>query len=171
MALIEFENLPSTDTPINAENLNNNFNYLDGRIDDFSSNILNLVCPIGKVEVFFDNNDHSNYLGFTWERTSIGKVPVGIDSNDSDFDTIGETGGEKKHTLTIDEMPAHNHQFNDGSANKDVFAGFVWTGGNDASQTGGARAYANLSIAPKGGSQAHNNLQPYQVMAFWKRVS
>ena len=34
MALIEFKNLPDTSTPITAQNLNNNFNYLDGEIPD-----------------------------------------------------------------------------------------------------------------------------------------
>ena len=33
--------------------------------------ILNIICPIGKVEVFFDNEEHNSYLGFTWERINI----------------------------------------------------------------------------------------------------
>lgn len=147
MALIEFENLPSTNTPISAENLNFNF-----------QEILNLVCPIGKVEVFFDNNDHSNHLGFTWERTSIGKVPVGIDSNDSDFDTIGETGGEKTHTLTEAEMPQKLIGSTNSGSSSD---GYLFRGGYTTT--------GNINVGGLG--QPHNNLQPYQVMAFWKRVS
>lgn len=38
-----------------------------------------------------------------------GKIPVGKNANDTDFDTLGETGGEKEHTLTIQEMPQHGH--------------------------------------------------------------
>ena len=96
MAMVTFEDLPSTNTPLNATNLNNNF-----------SEILNLICPVGKVEVFFDNNDHSNYLGFTWERTCIGRTPVGINTNDGDFDTIGETGGNKQHQHLIQVLLSH----------------------------------------------------------------
>ena len=38
-----------------------------------------------------------------------GKVVVGKDGNDTDFDTLGKAGGEKEHTLTIEEVPIHNH--------------------------------------------------------------
>lgn len=66
------------------------------------------MFPVNKVEVFFDNLDHSNFLGFTWEQVGAGKFPIGIDINDTDFDTIGETGGSKylqehSHTITKEE--------------------------------------------------------------------
>lgn len=38
-----------------------------------------------------------------------GKVVVGVDSTDSDFATLGSTGGAKEHTLTVSEMPTHTH--------------------------------------------------------------
>lgn len=92
MALIEFENYPSTDTAINATNLNFNF-----------SEILNLMCPIGRGFIDFTNTDYSNYLGFTWERELVGLTPVGLDTTQEEFDTIGKIGGEKTHTLTVND--------------------------------------------------------------------
>lgn len=41
-----------------------------------------------------------------------GKIPVGYNSSDGDFDALGETGGAKTHTLTSDEMPSHTHTQN-----------------------------------------------------------
>lgn len=41
-----------------------------------------------------------------------GRVPVGLDSADSSFDVLGETGGAKTHTLTTSEMPSHTHTQN-----------------------------------------------------------
>ena len=38
-----------------------------------------------------------------------GRVPVGLDSGDTDFDALGETGGSKTHTLSSSEIPSHNH--------------------------------------------------------------
>lgn len=117
--------------------------------------------PIGRIVMFYDNLDHSSYLGFTWERCMIGKSPIGLDLSDTDFNTIGNTGGEKTHTLTINEMPSHNHKsthyldWYSGGGKKNVVGG-------DSNQ---------LSTSNTGGGQAHNNLQPYEVVSFWKRVS
>lgn len=151
MALIEFENYPSTDSPINAANLNNNFNELNTLI----SNIYNQIFPIGRGFLDFTDTDYSNYLGFTWERELIGKVPVGIDSNDTDFNTIGKAGGEKEHILTLSEIPANNiDTTNSGSA----IDGYIFRGG-----------YNNNGTFNFGGqTQPHNNLQPYEVVAYWK---
>lgn len=154
MALIEFENYPSTDSPINAANLNNNFNELNTLI----SNIYNQIFPIGRGFIDFTDTDYSNYLGFTWERELIGKVPVGIDSNDTDFNTIGKAGGEKEHILTLSEIPANNiDTTNSGSAAD----GYIFRGGYNSNGT------FNFG----GQTQPHNNLQPYEVVAFWKRVA
>lgn len=127
--------------------------------ETITKTILNTAFPIGKVEVFFDNDDHSNYLGFEWERTAIGKTPVGIDESDTDFNTIGKTGGEKTHKLTIEEMPKHNHgvYFQDIGASGTVAK--VTTAGN------------TTPTSSAGGDQPHNNMQPYEVMAFWKRIN
>jgi hypothetical protein len=38
-----------------------------------------------------------------------GRVPVGLDGSQTEFDALGEAGGEKAHVLTIGEMPAHTH--------------------------------------------------------------
>lgn len=96
------------------------------------------------------------------------KFIVGYDSNDSDYDSIGNTGGEKTHTLTIQEMPSHNHSF--------VFPySFPKFGGNDADITGGG---GNLGIAntPEieteavGSGIPHENLPPYFVLAFAQKI-
>jgi len=138
------------------------------------------LFPVGKVEIFFDNDDHSNYLGFTWERIAQGRTLVGIDSTDTAFDTIGETGGAKTHTLTENEMPAHNHgeYLNDNYGNRMPYA--LSYGGGVEVETGYyvstgyvslATNNRNVVTAGAGGSQPHNNLQPYIVVAYWKRVS
>lgn len=167
MALKIFKNKGESGAiPLSAENLNYNF-----------QEVLNLVCPVGKVEIFFDNDDHSDYLGFTWERTSVGKVPVGIDSADTDFNTIGKTGGEKTHTLSVEEMPSHKHsiRWNTRAWEESSGAYFV----NVDAVEGVSKDSSNAKILyplsqyadNAGGDKPHNNLQPYQVMAIWKRTA
>ena len=88
-----------------------------------------------------------------------GLVTVGVDSNDTDFDTIGETGGEKTHTLTVSEMPAHNHSINYVYPFTAGGLGTYLPATNQSSPTGTSGG----DIKNMGGSQAHNNLQPYVV--------
>ena len=86
-----------------------------------------------------------------------GKTIVGLDPNDTDFNTIGKTYGEKNHTLTVQEMPSHSHE-----------AKFGDTAGSD----GSGYRYSNTSgknrqiVQAEGGGQAHNNVQPSIVFNF-----
>lgn len=92
-----------------------------------------------------------------------GKIPVGKDENDTDFDTLGETGGEKEHTLTINEMPSHNHDLP-----------YKWVSGNGdhigtvdgMTTTWTEQKYWEIHTTQKGGGQPHNILQPYIVQNY-----
>lgn len=88
------------------------------------------------------------------------RVPVGKDENDTDFDILGATGGEKEHTLTIEEMPSHNHQ----SSN-------YFEGSGGTSRVWAVRSLADLTgykdtSSQVGGNQPHNILQPYIVQNY-----
>lgn len=89
-----------------------------------------------------------------------GKIPVGKDENDTDFDTLGNTGGEKEHTLTIEEMPSHNHQSSNYFEGSGGTSG-VWAVRSLANLTG----YKDIS-SQTGGNQPHNILQPYIVQNY-----
>ena len=51
-----------------------------------------------------------------------GRVPLGYDVSQTEFNALGKTGGAKTHTLTIPEMPAHRHTVNSA---KDS-SGYTW---------------------------------------------
>lgn len=107
-----------------------------------TSPILNAVFPINTIIPFYDNNNHSNYLGFKWERCLIGRVPVGIDSSGSDFSTIGNKVGKKEAPTLAKEGV------------------LVASGGS------------NLRVTDYSGDadKSHGNIQPSEVVAFWKRI-
>jgi len=82
---------------------------------------------------------------------SEGTTLVGIDPTDSNLDQLGKTYGEKEHTLTIDEIPSHNHDLaiESGSSGK---YGAKLQAGNTTND--------HYAISSVGGNQPHNNMQP-----------
>lgn len=72
-------------------------------------NILTFVHPIGSIYMTMNGQNPSALFGGEWVAWGQGRVPVGVSAGDSDFDTVGKTGGEKKHQLTTSEMPKHRH--------------------------------------------------------------
>jgi microcystin-dependent protein len=81
-----------------------------------------------------------------------GKVIVGQDTGDVDFDVIAETRGAKTHTLISGEIPAHSH-----IVTRDVFS---LTPGGTAYSIGPGGPTADTSTLNTGGGAAHNNIQP-----------
>lgn len=131
------------------------------------------IFPIGRGFIDFTNTDYSNYLGFTWERELVGLTPVGYKSGDADFGTIGKTGGEKTHTLAVDEMPSHYHDINYPGGVADIRVRADKISGSLSLTVGGqgGTAYNLPKTQEVGGSESHNNLQPYKVVAYWKRIA
>ena len=135
--------------------------------------------PVGGIYISIaSTNPSSIWAGTTWEQFAAGRTLVGLDTSDADFNTVGQTDGEKEHTLTTNEIPAHGH----GMAHTHSYTGpntGSWkTGTNGKSHTwctsaggktsGGA---SKTTTDNTGGGSAHNNLQPYIVVYMWKRVS
>lgn len=118
--------------------------------DNMPREISNNIYPVGIIVPFADNLDHSSFLGFTWERCLVGRTPVGIDAEDSDFNEVGKQLGEKTHLLTDKEAPKLKPRGSTSivSDNDNDFAG---------------PSYNGLG-------EPHNNIQPSEVVAFWKRV-
>jgi microcystin-dependent protein len=105
-----------------------------------------------------------------------GKVPVGLDSNDTDFDTLGETGGEKKHTLTQSELPNYNLKglkwansgaaitLDSGSHTPGYSLNYGYNGVNEGQ-------IDNIIINSGGSNTPHSNLQPYIVVNYIIKAS
>lgn len=66
--------------------------------------------PVGSVFIAVVSTSPATLLGGgTWVGIGAGRVLVGVNTGDSDFATVEQTGGEKTHTLTTTEMPIHTH--------------------------------------------------------------
>lgn len=69
-----------------------------------------LAWPIGSVFISVVSTSPATLLGGgTWAAFGAGRVLVGLDSGQTEFDVVEEVGGAKTHTLTSAEMPSHTH--------------------------------------------------------------
>ena len=194
-----WENLPSTNTPITAERLNHMEDGIAEAWEHGGGSGAGETLRIGTILPYtgsgaelptgymlcdgaeLSRTDYSDLFAVigtsfgagngssTFNLPNLkGKVLTGLDSDDEDFTSIGATGGEKTHTLTINEMPSHSHGMSNGNN--------IWTqasgyGNISTSSTTGANR-ANIStIASQGGGEAHNILQPYVVVNYIIKVT
>ena len=93
-----------------------------------------------------------------------GRVPVGLQTSDAAFNTLGKTGGAKTHTLTNAEIPAHQHYMDQDGGNVGYAEGS--TNLRFAVNFANTRATSSIVTGYAGGGAAHNNLQPYLVLNY-----
>jgi microcystin-dependent protein len=103
---------------------------------------------------------YGTHLGTDYYLPNLkGKIPVGLDASQTEFDTLGETGGVKEVTLDVTQIPAHSHSgqivFDTPPASTGT-TGVQITGVGDSQPTTGTA----------GGGLPHNNLQPYIVVNY-----
>ena len=107
-----------------------------------SSQMLQLY-PVGSIYMSTSSTNPSSLFGGTWVAWGSGRVPVGINTGDGNFNTVEKTGGTATETLSVSQIPSHSHTFT-GSA--------VTSGGNSvtpsASFTGKAVSTGNNSTTP-----------------------
>lgn len=139
--------------------------------------------PVGSVFLSVVSTNPGTLLGYgTWSAFGAGRMLVGVDAGDADFDAAEKTGGAKTHTLTSNEMPshthvqdAHTHSFFPRSATTGTVSSIV-TGTLDTSSTisGSNQPHVQNATAVNqntGGGAAHNNLPPFVAVYLWKRTA
>lgn len=188
MGLITYENLEDG-TPVTANVFNERFAQIvaqmNGNIDDsniaddgiskekLKAEVYESLYPVGSMYVnFTDDTDPAVLLGFGVWSAVEGRVVVGYDGTQTEFNAAEKTGGAKTHTLTATEQASMDvHKGGQSNANTDYID--LGTGGG----LGGwviSIAATNVGqdrMTAQGGGQPHNNLQPYIVGYVWKRVS
>ena len=135
------------------------------------------MYPVGSIYFSAVGTNPSELFGFgTWQAWGAGRVPVGVDASQTEFNAVEKTGGEKAHALTINEMPSHTHEISYrpiGDPSDDPFALFKSEGGITGTYNSPGTELSQDALEAKaaGGGQAHNNLQPYITCYMWKRTA
>ena len=128
--------------------------------------------PVGKLWTSDDPTSPASIVGGTWERIKDRFILAAGDTY-----AAGSTGGEADHTLTIDEMPAHEHTENMQASNNGIATIVIRGSKGDTSGMSGYEQKdwlensLRLSTASAGRDVAHNNMPPYIAMYAWKRIA
>lgn len=159
---LDFENYPSTQTPINGTNLNN-----------MQKLLVDLIYPVGTYYHTSDINfDPNTAWGGTWILENDGTT-LASKSNvaGSKFNAdIGTVVGEEENTLAINNIPPHKHSM------------YVYNPGATETASGGSGVladatspfktfWAQLQMDNTGGGQPHNNVQPSKIANRWHRTA
>jgi hypothetical protein len=148
--------------------------------------VINAMYPVGSI---YTNasvaTSPATLFGFgTWESFGAGRVLVGLNSGDTSFDTLGETGGSKdavvvSHTHSVTD-PGHTHpsdfiiaSFSGGGYGGNFHVNNVgtWPNGVTAAPYTTDSRTTGISIASTGSSGTNANLQPYVTVYMWKRTA
>lgn len=123
---------------------------------------------VGKLVLETSGINPAEYLGFgEWILWGAGRVPVGVDLEQEEFNEVEKIGGEKTHKLTEAEVPKHRHG---------ITTWHEWNGaGSNNNEISRSNNDYNVDTQIKtdyaGGDQPHNNLQPYITCYMWKRIA
>lgn len=139
---------------------------------------LDMTYPVGSIFMSATHSTASAVAaalgGGTWQAWGSGRVPVGVDTSDTDFDTAEETGGEKTHTLVKNELPKIEGTIPHTAYGEPKVSGaFAYTTGSVSTYEGANSNTKNNRIYKLsfGNNAAHNNLQPYITVYMWKRTA
>lgn len=152
------------------------------------ANLISLAYPVGSIYISVSSTNPGTSLGFgTWTAFGTGRMLVGIDSGDTSFDTVEETGGAKTVTIAQANLPnistgagtAHSHVINGGSGATGSFTTCVVD--TSSGGTGGSPATATTAVSTAtesahthslgGSGTALSVMNPYIVVYMFKRTA
>ena len=131
---------------------------------------LNSLHPVGSIFISAENTSPASMFGGTWEQLKD-RFLLGA----GDSYAAGSTGGEATHTLTINEIPGHQHgPITLGADSQNIIQWMSNSQNGSKNEWGLAYSTEMLGNALysgyAGGGGAHNNMPPYLAVHMWKRV-
>ena len=150
-------------------------------------NLLAMLYPVGSVYInASDSTNPATLLGFgTWAAFGVGRVMVGLNALDTDFDVAGETGGAKTSTAVVEHThmvnvtdPGHFHltqrypTATGGSSGFTIDTSMSGTLADNTLPTKAATTGVTAATQNPAGSVASFSLMnPYVVVYMWQRTA
>ena len=117
--------------------------------------------PIGSIYISVVNSNPSKWFGGTWAAFGTGRCLVGVDTSQTEFNTVMKTGGSK-------ELQNHRHNIT-GNFMQDTGVSAAW--GSPIQQTTGYTAQPKHINTDYFGNGDSGNLQPYITVYMWRRTA
>lgn len=137
-----------------------------------SSGLLNLIYPVGSIYISVNSTSPHDLFGGTWEQIKD-RFLLACGSTYSN----GSTGGSAthihstgNHTLTVNEIPSHNHPGIFRYTNQTGYYARLYLGSDgtmldNEGKTGGGQPHNH------GNTGSSNNIPPYLAVYIWKRIT
>lgn len=119
--------------------------------------------PIGSIYISTNETSPETLFGGKWSE-----IHGAFLFANSALHQAGEIGGEEAHTLTVDEMPSHQHSIPYPNSAGPEEAAIAYPAESDTNKSWGAEMCKTRSA---GNSVAHNNMPPYLSVYMWERES
>lgn len=137
--------------------------------------------PVGAVYLSDRATSPATLFGGTWARFGEGRMIVGVNEADADFDTPLSTGGSKTTTIAAANLPQHTHDFSHvhgvsttagatGSASSQLARGTVTESGITTAPFQNSNPARNTDGGP-GSSTPMRTLDPYVTVYMWRRTA
>lgn len=152
--------------------------------------LINIIYPVGSVITLTNDTDPNKiYTGTTWVKMDAGRVLISAGTYTENGKTytykLGDKGGEAKHQLTTEELPAHAHPLSISAvgshthrilfSDRDRGYGDMRAGGDDnhgftkITESAGEHTHTGTA-ASVGNGHFFNIMQPYEAITRWKRI-
>ena len=134
--------------------------------------VLAKIYPVGAIYMSVSPTSPSSLFGGTWTPWGSGRVPVGINSSDSDFNTVEKTGGSKEYELRALIGAVGGNVNTIGYDSEPGVSGYgSYDMVIDASAGAKPQGASNTTRVVKSDGNPATTVQPYITCYMWKRVS
>lgn len=122
--------------------------------------IVNVIYPVGSIYMSVNNVNPALLFGGSWVTWGNGKVPVGVDTAQTEFTVVEKTGGSKESVLTESQLPSHTHAATISKTNlTSESSGILSSDESDTltSESGGGSTSGSSGTSTTGNTTATNN--------------
>ena len=134
--------------------------------------VLDTYYPVGSLYLTVGSEDPNTTIGGTWVRFGNGKTLVGVDTSQTEFNSVEKTGGSKHlqkhyHDIRWGDYDGSGVTISCAGSGEDVLniGGWNWDKNTSNSNGSGSNIYTCLT-----GTGDSGNLQPYITVYMWKRT-